>query len=719
MKALTRSEAARVAACVAVFLAVSASVWAQAQVADMSRYRIKEQRPRIWLTPGLLGRLKEKARKGDKDWQAIQAAADRSVSKPGRDVLSTALVYQVSGDRKYAAATIAGLKDLCQEMQTTFAGRSYDRKWNTGKWIGNRFAVAYDWVRDAMTADDVKTLVESEGLATAGEWLTREYARMKPYDGVSRPHVGTNTWIHWAENMGMVWLSLHGDTPKADEWGRRAMLAASVWTAYHRKVLKGGVSYAAIAYGTSVNTNMFKFCEAVKTATGVDLWQELGDWPEEVVYRWLYWTGPDWKTISHYGHHKRSFNYNVLNDNQEMMMFCPAYHFRGTRTGRLAQGWLKKCSPFPRANGATFERLLLYDPGAPTAEPTDLPLCYLSEYRGEVVARSDWTTDATWVSFRCGKTHTGEFFRPDCGHFNISKGGDRFTADAGSDDYSWGAHTSGFRSTIVIGGKTQLPFGTWRKETGYGKMWQKTPEVLAKKAQIVRDYEETFGKILALEDKGSYVYAAGDLTGAYNVPGKLEVAKGCTRQMVYLRPDTIVFFDRVETSEAGVIEWRCHVPTLEQGRPWGRARHRHELKTGEREFTVSGRKHDLFCCTLLPARAKLSMTPTNVLYRNRGFQGWQMIQVATQAPVKEASFVHVMRIVPKGTPPEGDFSGIGEAGKLILKFAFNGKPCQILLNETGNCGGSIRIGSAAEVPFAEKIVPGRILINRPRGAPDQ
>jgi len=478
-------------------------------------------------------------------------------------------------------------------------------------------------------------------------------------------------------------------------------------------VLRGGASFASIAYGTSVNRNMFCFCEAVKTAAGVDLWRDLGDWPEEVVYRWLYWVGPDHKTISHYGHHKRSFNYNVVNDNQERMMYWLAHHFRGTRTGALAQGWLKDGSPFARANPGRFDRLLLGDAAAPSETPHKLPLTYLSEYRGELVTRSDWTSDATWVSFRCGKTHTGEFFRPDAGHFNLFKGGDRLTADAGSDDYSWGAHTSGFRNTIVIGGKTQLNFRTWTKETGYARMWQKTPEVLAKKAQIVRDYEESFGKIVAMEDRGEYVYVAGDFAGAYNVPGKLDVAKTCTRQVLYIRPGTVVLFDRVVPKDASVVEWRCHVPTQEQGRPWGRARHTHKITLADRDVTVNARTHQMVCRTVLPQKVKVSMTPTNTLYGNKGFGGWQMITVATASPVKETRFLHVLQIDPHGKAGGLLTSAAVADDKVILKLGLRGRNHEIAFNAAGDCGGSVKTGAGPAVAFAQRIVPERILVNKP------
>ncbi|MCD6405516.1 MAG: heparinase II/III family protein [Planctomycetes bacterium] len=665
-------------------------------VADMSRYVIKSQRPRIWLTDERLTRLKAKAAAGDADWLAIKASADKGVEKPAREnVLNCALAYQVTGDAMYASAAVAGMKALCDHMQTVFSGTNYDRKWNTGKWIGNSFGIAYDWVRDAMSEEDVRALVESPGLATAGEWLTQDYADMAPCAEGARPHIDTNTWVHWAENMGMVWLALHGDAPVADEWGRRAMLAASIWTAYHREVLKGGISFAAIAYGTSVNTNMFKFCEAVKTATGVDLWADLGKWPRDVVYRWLYWTGPDFKTINHYGHHKYSCDYNMLNDGQEMMMLWLADHFRGAETGRLAQGWLKSCSPFPRVRGAAFERFLLGVSGAAAADSSGLPLCYLSEYRGEVVARSDWSVDATWVSLRCGATHTGEFFRADSGHFNITKGSERLVADVGSDEFSRSAYSSDFRNTIVIDGNRQLTWDRWRSETGYDKMWQKTPEIIAKKAEILREFEESFGRITALDDAGDYVYAAGDLTGAYNVPGKLDVARRCTRQMLFLRPNTLVLFDRVDAAEEGVIKWRCHVPTLEAQHFRGEKLLKREVTTVDGGFSVKAAECEMVCLTLLPAGAKVSLSPTSILNKNKGFSGWQMATAATDGPVKSTAFLHVLKIVPTGAQPSPAPSAGADGDKVVLKLSAGGKDYTVFFNAGDGCGGAIKTAAGA------------------------
>lgn len=66
MRTWRRSGTVKVGACLAAAFLVGAAGSVGAQVADLSRYRIKRERPRIWLTPTLLGRLKAKAAAGDK-----------------------------------------------------------------------------------------------------------------------------------------------------------------------------------------------------------------------------------------------------------------------------------------------------------------------------------------------------------------------------------------------------------------------------------------------------------------------------------------------------------------------------------------------------------------------------------------------------------------------------------------------------------------------------
>src|SRR6185312_3109620 len=41
-------------------------------------------------------------------------------------------------------------------------------------------------------------------------------------------------------------------------------------------------------------------------------------------------------------------------------------------------------------------------PGAPVASLNTLPLSYFAQGMGAVAARSDWTTGASWMSFRAG-----------------------------------------------------------------------------------------------------------------------------------------------------------------------------------------------------------------------------------------------------------------------------------------------------------------------------
>ncbi len=56
--------------------------------------------------------------------------------------------------------------------------------------------------------------------------------------------------------------------------------------------------------------------------------------------------------------------------------------------------------------------------------------------------------------------------------------------------------------------------------------------------------------LLAFEDQGAWLYVAGDCTRAYS-SNKLDLF---TRQIVFLRPNTFVIFDRVKAQEAGVQE---------------------------------------------------------------------------------------------------------------------------------------------------------------------
>lgn len=208
-----------------------------------------------------------------------------------------------------------------------------------------------------------------------------------------------------------------------------------------------------------------------------------------------------------------------------------------------------------------------------------LPPARLFPENGHVVMRSDWTEDATYALFRCGRYGEidGRWGRNNADnlHFLINKRG-ILAADTGavhslnnaalgfagsqvhSDDLphirayarqtiahnsitvgskplELRARNNALLATVHGGGQSPIQDDSWRKS------WD-----CPKPKAGDRPFRE--GRIIAYETSPLFDYAAGDATHSYP-PGRL---KSITRQSVYLRPDTFVVFDRVVNAEPGL-----------------------------------------------------------------------------------------------------------------------------------------------------------------------
>jgi hypothetical protein len=188
---------------------------------------------------------------------------------------------------------------------------------------------------------------------------------------------------------------------------------------------------------------------------------------------------------------------------------------------------------------AAYARQLLADVGAPVdgpkadykSGPGVFPLSYKAKFTGPVYARSDWGTDAVWVSFAAGPIFEDHQHR-DQGHFTIQKGADYLVINAGGygidDTVPW-HNTLGFDDRGA-GGLIVYPpgQGNWGSEVRTGKY----------------------------VDGGTFVYAQSDIADAYvNNDGVRNSVTQAVRTFVYVRPDIVVVHDRTLTANANVKKY--------------------------------------------------------------------------------------------------------------------------------------------------------------------
>ena len=180
-------------------------------------------------------------------------------------------------------------------------------------------------------------------------------------------------------------------------------------------------------------------------------------------------------------------------------------------------------------------------------------LSHFSPGPGYVYARSSWDEDATYFFFKCGDRFTAHQHL-DVGHFLIYKY-EELAGDGGHYDAFGSLHDVNYHLRTIAHSTILLydPSEKWPgiragnvtgNDRGQAHNWPHHNGAVTDPAQWHAGRElYDIADMVAFEDQGDYLYVAGDCTRAY-WPEKL----GCfTRQIVFVRPDTFVIFDRVQS----------------------------------------------------------------------------------------------------------------------------------------------------------------------------
>jgi hypothetical protein len=176
---------------------------------------------------------------------------------------------------------------------------------------------------------------------------------------------------------------------------------------------------------------------------------------------------------------------------------------------------------------APYARQALADLGEPVPGTTKdyksgadaFPLSFVTAGTGALYARSDWGTQAVWLSFAVGPIVTLGHEHLDRGHLTLQRGPDYLLKDSGE----YGAYfTLPFHNTLAFGS------GATPSQSPGDDGGSVTPP-----------------KVLEAND---FVYAQEDMTKSFS--GATRVV----RTVVYVRPDVVVVHDQAQAASAGTVK---------------------------------------------------------------------------------------------------------------------------------------------------------------------
>jgi hypothetical protein len=346
-----------------------------------------------------------------------------------------------------------------------------------------------------------------------------------------------------------------------------------------------------------------------------------------------------------------------------------------------------------------------YDPAQPTVKWDELPPTTLFNVDGWARMRSGYDEDATELMFMSGvHEHT---VRQQPNNLLLLRGGNflmgtpSIWADDGNCVPSWG--------NTVVAGDRWLPRwemnlhqphsldralidrftpSNWayiardRTLSGYAPAeggWGGGTDLHGHTETILEDE----GRIIGYQTRPEFDYVAGEAAGAWPV----DELRSHTRQIVYIRPNVIVVYDRVKLGPASSTS--AWVSTVGP-----------DLKLNGQRFTVTAGDATMAGQVLLPADARLE----DVNAKPASF-AWGKQKLLRITPGKDASEMQYLVVMTTGRAGalEPVAASLIEGTETVgASFTVGGKAYKVFFRRQGPVGGSVNT-NGTEVPLPQGI----------------
>jgi hypothetical protein len=521
--------------------------------------------PRVFLTQAEIDGLKEKARSQKALWQnAIAnvralnveptkppAEERRAQNEVGIGIAEAALVYKMTGDKKYLEAA---KKYMDAAVSYEVWGYSFNKP-NVDLAAGH-LLYGMGWAYDLLYND----LTSAERDKYRNKLIKQArlmYDFFKPRSGKSYAYSQNHTYIP-ITGLAIAAYALMGETPEANDW---AALSRAIYDRVLATYSDDGYYYEGMEYWIFSTPWLVHYMDAQLHATGEDLYKatpglklaheyvahatlpggefnfDFGDIYSGPITRSR--KGDDYERERINGHFRT--NYNIL------------YHLADRYGSSDAQGvanWLRSKG---QVNAEEFWTFIWYN-SAIKATPIDKQekWHYFSDH--EVVYwRSSWDDDATAFAFKAGPPEghaTDEKLKlfpdwrlssghahPDAGSFIIWSRGRYLTGDSG---YA-GVPMTEHHNAVVIGG-----VGQGREGKGHDAFAGVSYDMLNKIA--IHDVK--------MSEKG--VSLVADLTAAYEP--SVGVSK-FLRRFEFKAPNDFLIEDSIQTDRPEIITSYLHGDT--------------------------------------------------------------------------------------------------------------------------------------------------------------
>jgi hypothetical protein len=447
---------------------------------------------------------------------------------------NAALIGQLTGNTAYCtkavstieAQVVAAEAQIAANQAPVVAGDSY---LEIGDMIGD-LALVYDWCFAQTTSAQRTRWLKYADQAVWNVWHNTQAkwgGATIPWTGWATNDPSDNYYYSFLRATMLLGLASKGEDPQADAWitqFRDTKITSQLVPTFNADLVGGG-SREGTGYGVAMR-RLFELYDLWKSTTGESLAIRTSHTRSSMLAM-LHQLVPTRDRVAPTGDLSRDstaafFDYH-RNYLQELIQQFPTDALAQRAKSQLA------ASSVPQMGSSfMFAFDFMNDNSNITAMPIDgLNTSYYASGIGELYARSSWDAHATWVNLIAGP-YTQSHAHQDQGSLMIYKDG-------------WLAYDAVIESHS----------GLTQETTAHGLVR------ITSGGQPVRQIADTISKLTALHQGTGYTHAAADLTPAYD--GNTAVQK-VQRELVYLLPDVVVVFDRVQSAGGTTQTWQLASP---------------------------------------------------------------------------------------------------------------------------------------------------------------
>jgi hypothetical protein len=447
---------------------------------------------------------------------------------------NAALLGALTGDAAPCAKAIATVEAQVAAAEAKIAAGkppevAGDSYLGVGDMLGD-LALVYDWCNGAVTAAQRTRWLAYANTTLVNVWNPKKAAWggvAAPWSGWSTDNPSNNYYYSFLRATMLVGLAFRGESPKADDWlklFRQTKILGELVPTFARD-LPGGASREGTGYGVAMR-RLFELYDFWKASTGEDLSARTPHTRSSML-AFVHQVVPTLDRVAPTGDHARDSTAALFDYHRNYLQILISLMPKDPLSSR-AKSLLDASSVPQMQSGFMVGYDLLYDNDGVAAAPlAALDTAYYARGIGQVYMRSDWSKTATWVNFTAGP-YTESHAHEDQGALMIYKGG-------------WLAHDAVVHSRSGLS-QAVTAHGVVRIEQG---------------GKLVRQKAETTSKLLALRRGDGFVYAAADVTDAYD---KHAAVTRVQRDIVYLLPDVVIVYDRVATAKDATQWWQLPTP---------------------------------------------------------------------------------------------------------------------------------------------------------------